>query len=140
MRDREDLVTVIVCGIVFGYALSLVMLFLTHVWILDAQGRPQVEDFVAFWSAGKLALKGAPRSNTRPKRPPSATALMVRWSGSIRRSSSSWPQRSRHCPMRRLSFFGALRRLRSMRRRLRKSLVPETPGWSPARHPPCSPL
>jgi hypothetical protein len=57
--ERGKLVLVVAAGIVFGYAVSLVSLFFTHVWILDTQGRPQLQDFVAFWSAGKLALKGA---------------------------------------------------------------------------------
>src|SRR5271155_5221838 len=57
--EREKLVLVIASGIVFGYAVSLAWLFLAHAWILDAQGRPQLQDFVAFWSTGKLALKGA---------------------------------------------------------------------------------
>ena len=77
MRDREEFVTVVACGIVFGYALSLVMLFLTHVWILDAQGRPQVEDFVAFWSAGKLALKGAALSAYNPQMQHAAEAAAI---------------------------------------------------------------
>lgn len=58
-NDQKALAPAIAAGIVFGYAVSLVLLFQSHVWILDAQGRPQVQDFLSFWSAGKLALHGA---------------------------------------------------------------------------------
>ncbi|HEY0282319.1 MAG TPA: glycosyltransferase family 87 protein, partial [Rhizomicrobium sp.] len=46
-------------GIVFAYAASLAILFASHQWLLDGQGRPLVVDFLAVWSAGKLVLGGA---------------------------------------------------------------------------------
>lgn len=58
-RDQGRFVLVVASAVVFGYAASLAMLFCAHEFILDAQGRPQVADFLAFWSAGRLALNGA---------------------------------------------------------------------------------
>ncbi|HTW33633.1 MAG TPA: glycosyltransferase family 87 protein [Rhizomicrobium sp.] len=58
-RDSGKLAVAVAAGVVFGYAISLSALFTRHVWILDAQGRPNVGDFLAFWSAGHLALNGA---------------------------------------------------------------------------------
>jgi hypothetical protein len=75
--ERGKLVVVIAAGIVFGYAVSLALLFLAHVWILDAQGRPQLQDFVAFWSAGKLALKGAAVSAYDPHAQHAAEAAAI---------------------------------------------------------------
>lgn len=58
MRSR-GLLLAISAGIVAGYVASLISMFHRHVWILDARGTPIYTDFVAVWSAGKLALKGA---------------------------------------------------------------------------------
>ena len=75
--ERGKLVLVVAAGVVFGYAVSLVLLFLAHIWILDAQGRPQLQDFVAFWSAGKLALKGAAVSAYDPNAQHAAEAAAL---------------------------------------------------------------
>jgi len=45
-------------GLSVGYAGALASSFMLHIWITDTQGRPVVEDFVAFWTAGHQALKG----------------------------------------------------------------------------------
>jgi arabinofuranan 3-O-arabinosyltransferase len=58
-HDNGKLGLTVAAGVVFGYAVSLYALFARHVWILDAHGRPNAGDFLAFWSAGHLALKGA---------------------------------------------------------------------------------
>jgi hypothetical protein len=76
-NERETLVVVTASAIVLGYALSLVLLYVTHVWILDAQGRPEVQDFVSFWSAGRLALKGAALSAYDPNIQHAAEAAVV---------------------------------------------------------------
>src|SRR5277367_3242924 len=33
--------------------------YFQHLWILDAHGHPVVNDFIVFWVAAHLALKGA---------------------------------------------------------------------------------
>jgi hypothetical protein len=50
-----------VCLALFVVNASLIpMLYFTHDWIFDAQGRGIPTDFVNVWSAGKLALDGLP--------------------------------------------------------------------------------
>jgi hypothetical protein len=49
-------------GIAIGYAASLAILYARHDWILDAGGRPIPTDFLAVWTAGRLALSGEARS------------------------------------------------------------------------------
>jgi hypothetical protein len=56
--DSEKLVLAVAFGLTAGYAASLASTFAAHIWILDAKGHPVVDDFVAFWSAGRLALRG----------------------------------------------------------------------------------
>lgn len=56
--DRDKLILTAAAGIAFGYVASLALMAMGHGWPVDAQGRPTVEDFVAFWVSGKLALKG----------------------------------------------------------------------------------
>jgi hypothetical protein len=58
-RQAEARLVVISIGIAVGYVVAFAMLLGAHGWILDAQGRPGLTDFVAVWSAGSLALKGA---------------------------------------------------------------------------------
>jgi len=67
MTEREKLTLTVAFGVVFGYAVSLAMTFAAHIWILDAAGRPIVDDFVAFWSAGHLALSGAALATYDPR-------------------------------------------------------------------------
>jgi len=51
--------TLTVAGaIVFGYAVSLGLKYVAWTWIVDAHGRPILEDFVTLWAAGKTALGG----------------------------------------------------------------------------------
>jgi arabinofuranan 3-O-arabinosyltransferase len=45
-------------GVAFGYAASLVIMATRHGWLLDASGRPLPIDFIAIWTAGRLALTG----------------------------------------------------------------------------------
>lgn len=56
--DTRKLVLVIALGMSFGYLGALATTYTSHIWILDAQGHPVVEDFVAFWSVGRQALHG----------------------------------------------------------------------------------
>ncbi|MGB8366542.1 MAG: glycosyltransferase family 87 protein [Rhizomicrobium sp.] len=58
MTETDKLVLTVAGGIAFGYAVSLAMMFTDHFWILDSHGRPILDDFVVFWSAGQAALKG----------------------------------------------------------------------------------
>jgi Glycosyltransferase family 87 len=50
---------VIALAIILCYATMLIGGFLQHLWILDAAGHPVVNDFIVFWVAAHLALKGA---------------------------------------------------------------------------------
>jgi arabinofuranan 3-O-arabinosyltransferase len=54
----ERLAIVIVSSIGIGFALSLALAALRHIWIYDLKGHPIPEDFVAFWSVGQLVLHG----------------------------------------------------------------------------------
>jgi arabinofuranan 3-O-arabinosyltransferase len=47
------------CAIAAGYVGALALQFLHHKWIVDAQGRPIVTDFLEVWVAGRFALAGA---------------------------------------------------------------------------------
>ena len=54
----EKLLIACAAGTVFAYAVSLAVMFAAHQWLLDAQGRPLITDFLAVWSAGGLAHSG----------------------------------------------------------------------------------
>jgi len=56
--SAEKLLIACAAGVVFAYAASLAIMFAAHHWLLDAQGRPLVTDFLAVWSAGSLARSG----------------------------------------------------------------------------------
>jgi hypothetical protein len=57
--DSRTLSTVIAGAVAASYLVALAQLFLRHAWIVDAQGAPIFTDFLAIWSAGRLALHGA---------------------------------------------------------------------------------
>ncbi len=46
-------------GFALAYPIMLWMMFRAHGWIIGANGRPSVTDFMVFWLAGHSALKGA---------------------------------------------------------------------------------
>ncbi len=46
-------------GVIVIYASVLIGGYRQGVWILDRAGHPVINDFVVFWTVGKLALKGA---------------------------------------------------------------------------------
>jgi hypothetical protein len=56
--DPSKLVFAMALGLSLGYVGALAGTFMSHIWILDSRGRPVIEDFVAFWTAGHQALKG----------------------------------------------------------------------------------
>ncbi len=56
--DREKLVLAIAFGTAIGLAATLFLTYSAHIWILDAQGRPVVNDYAAFFAAGRLAVGG----------------------------------------------------------------------------------
>jgi len=58
-RERRKLVAVIAGACAFGYAAALALMLMQGNWVIDAQGRPLVVDFVSFWAAGHLALNHA---------------------------------------------------------------------------------
>src|SRR5215469_16105657 len=45
-------------GIAAGYAASLGLMLARHQWILDPGGHPMVIDFLAPFTAGRMALQG----------------------------------------------------------------------------------
>jgi arabinofuranan 3-O-arabinosyltransferase len=57
--DPGKFVLAMALGLSLGYVGALAGTFYSHIWILDTRGHPVVEDFVAFWTAGHQALKGA---------------------------------------------------------------------------------
>ena len=46
-------------GLVFGYIGALALMIAHRGWLLGADGQPDLTDFTAMWSAGRLALHGA---------------------------------------------------------------------------------
>jgi arabinofuranan 3-O-arabinosyltransferase len=54
-----ELVSAVAFGLAVGYAGAMLATFLSHIWILDEHGHRVVEDFAAFWTAGRQALRGA---------------------------------------------------------------------------------
>lgn len=57
--EAEKMTATVAAAVVFGYAVSFVLKYLSWNWIVDARGRPVLEDFVTFWAAGHAALHGA---------------------------------------------------------------------------------
>jgi len=57
--DPGKLALAIAFGLALGYLGGLFRLSMSHDLILDPRGRPVLSDFVAFWTAGHQALKGA---------------------------------------------------------------------------------
>ena len=56
--EAERLTATIAGAVVFGYVVSLALKYFGYAWIVDAHGRPVLEDFVTLWAAGKSALGG----------------------------------------------------------------------------------
>ncbi|MDE2630933.1 MAG: DUF2029 domain-containing protein, partial [Alphaproteobacteria bacterium] len=55
----DNLLLACAAGAAVAYAIALAHMFAVHQWLVDAQGRPLVADFLAMWSAGGLARGGA---------------------------------------------------------------------------------
>src|SRR5215469_15619230 len=55
-----SLVLAAVSGIGVAFAVTVTIMCGLHKWNFDARGYPIVNDFVSFWSAGRLALQGHP--------------------------------------------------------------------------------
>src|ERR1700722_2494375 len=66
VSEREKLTIAIACGVTFGYLASLVSRLMAHTWLLDVRGRPVLDDFVAFWASGRMALEGKALSTYDP--------------------------------------------------------------------------
>jgi hypothetical protein len=56
---RGTHVSAIALAVILVYGLMLFGGYFQHLWILDAHGQPVVNDFIVFWVAAHLALKGA---------------------------------------------------------------------------------
>ena len=54
----DKLTVAVAAGCVAGYVGYLLQLFAAHGWIIDAQSHPLPTDFMALWTAGRLALRG----------------------------------------------------------------------------------
>lgn len=57
--SSDKLILAVAAGCVAGYVGYLAQLFFSHGWIIDAGGQPLTTDFMALWTTGHLALKGA---------------------------------------------------------------------------------
>lgn len=70
VRPRVDLGTVLSIGaggIALAYPVYLLLMFKSHAWIVEANGLPGISDFLVFWLAGHMALKGAAASAYVPQ-------------------------------------------------------------------------
>lgn len=66
LSEAEKMTLTVAGAIVFGYAFSLASKYFAYAWIVDAHGRPVLEDFAAFYAAGRSALHGAALSAYDP--------------------------------------------------------------------------
>jgi hypothetical protein len=57
--DPVSLACICAGGLALTYPAYLYLMFQSHAWILGANGRPSVSDFLVFWLAGSSALHGA---------------------------------------------------------------------------------
>jgi arabinofuranan 3-O-arabinosyltransferase len=55
----DKLILAVATGCFLGYVGYLALMFAGGHWIIDANGHPQATDFVALWTAGRLALRDA---------------------------------------------------------------------------------
>src|SRR5215469_16993780 len=53
-------------GLALAYPAYLALMFRAHAWILSAQNRPTVSDFLEVWVAGRTALAGQPSAAYDP--------------------------------------------------------------------------
>lgn len=56
--SNDKWVLTIALGILGGYIGALALTYSLHIWILDGRGHPVMQDFVAFWTAGRQTLSG----------------------------------------------------------------------------------
>ncbi|HKD22868.1 MAG TPA: glycosyltransferase family 87 protein [Rhizomicrobium sp.] len=75
--EREKLVLTAALAIAFGYVASLALMVQAGSWPVGADGKPIVEDFIAFWVAGKLTLKGAVLAAYDPKLQHAAETALI---------------------------------------------------------------
>jgi hypothetical protein len=83
--EREKLTIAIACGLTFGYLVSLVSRVMAHTWLLDVRGRPVLDDFIAFWASGRMALDGKALSTYDPRLHHAAEVALIghNFSGSL---------------------------------------------------------
>jgi hypothetical protein len=65
--DFATFACIVAGGLALAYPSYLFLMFRSGSWILEANGRPSVTDFLVFWLAGHLALKGAAASAYVPQ-------------------------------------------------------------------------
>ena len=88
-------------GLALAFPAYLALMFHSHDWILAANGRPRITDFLVFWLAGHSALHGAAASAYVPTIHHAAEVaaagrnFSVNCPGAIRRSSFSLQRRCR---------------------------------------------
>jgi arabinofuranan 3-O-arabinosyltransferase len=54
-----NLALAIASGLGIGFAVCLAVMCLMHIWLFDAQGHPDVLDFISYWSVGHMVREGA---------------------------------------------------------------------------------
>ncbi len=64
--DFATIVSIAAFAIALVYPVYLTLMYLSHSWILEPNGRPAVTDFLCFWLAGKSALHGAAATAYNP--------------------------------------------------------------------------
>jgi arabinofuranan 3-O-arabinosyltransferase len=65
-RSPGKLIVAVAAGCSAGYLAYLAMTFARHGWIVDAGGNPIATDFIALWTAGRLALQGEAATSYEP--------------------------------------------------------------------------
>lgn len=76
-RSTGQMFLALAAGASFAYVLSFALLFFRHLWILDAKGKPDTEDFVAFWAAGQQVLHGVTVNAYNPRIQHAAEAAIM---------------------------------------------------------------
>jgi hypothetical protein len=74
--DTRSLAVTAAASFAIAYIIGLCLMLKSHDWIIGANGRPSVTDFMVFWLAGHSALKGAAAAAYVPQLHHAAEAAM----------------------------------------------------------------
>lgn len=75
--DARTLASLVAGGLAVAYPIYLILMFRSHDWILVANGRPALTDFLVFWLAGHAALKGVAAAAYVPQLSHAAQAAAI---------------------------------------------------------------